>query len=271
MSETTAAHPAARRLTIARLAEQLRRAEATGVPVEPLSTQVKDLTLAEAYAIQAVNLEYRRKMGESLVGWKIGLTSEAMQEQLGVDQPDVGAITNRMLLTTGAEIAVSGLIAPRVEAEIGFRLAAPVEQPVTSRSVRAAVGEVLLAAEIIDSRIEDWCIGLTDTVADNASCAAVVMGSAVPATEELLDALPDLVVALDRDSATVAAGPGSAVLGHPLTAIEWLASTLEATGEALRAGDVVIAGAVSASVPLAADGHYSIHAAQLPPVSFRVV
>lgn len=251
------------------LAQQLRTAEESRVPIAPLTAQIGGLTLEEAYRVQAINLENLVARGARVVGRKIGLTSKAMQEQLGVDEPDVGAITEQMVLPSDAPLDTTRYIAPRIEAEFAFRLKSDLDGPFTIDTVRASIGSVMLAAEIIDSRIRDWKIALIDTVADNASSAGVVFGLEAPATDHLLDALPTIRVDLECDGAVAAFGDGSAVLGHPLRAVEWLAATLAATGQHLRAGDLVLAGAVHASVPLAAGVDYAIRAASFPTLTFR--
>lgn len=258
-----------RETLLAGLAEQLRSAEAARRPIQALTDQAADLTLAEAYHVQRINLERRLAQGERLVGRKIGLTSKAMQEQLGVDQPDVGAITDRMVVPNEGRVDTAEFISPRVEAELAFRLAEDLDEPVTIESVRASIGTVMLAAEIIDSRIRDWKIKLIDTVADNASSAAVVFGPEVPATAELLDMLPDAVLELEVSGEVVAFGAGSAVLGNPLRAVLWLARTLASTGDSLKAGDLILAGAVHASIPFAADTRYVIHQDSLPSLGFQ--
>lgn len=253
------------------LADQLRAAEDRRAPIDALSSQLPDLTLAEAYRVQGINVRGRIAAGEALVGRKIGLTSKAMQEQLGVDQPDVGAIFDTMVIPHAGRVEVSRFIQPRLEAEVAFRMASDLPGPASMESVRAAVGSVMVAAEVIDSRIRDWSIGLVDTVADNASSAAVVFGPEVPAKPDLLDALPGIRVELRESGKAAASGLGSAILGHPLEAVVWLARTLEATGESLKEGDLVLAGAVHASIPLGRGLDYSVHGSPLPSLHCSTV
>lgn len=260
-----------RQNVIARLAEQLRAAEDSQVPIDALTDQINDLTLDEAYRIQAINLDRVLAEGGRLVGRKIGLTSKAMQEQLGVDEPDVGAITDRMVIPPEGDLDTTRYIAPRVEAELAFRLRKDLDGPITMDEVRASIGSVMLAAEIIDSRIRDWNIKLVDTVADNASSAGVLFGREAPATDRLLDALPSIRVYLEANGAVASFGDGSAVLGHPLNSVLWLARTLEANGAVLRAGDLVLAGAVHASVPLTAGVEYAVRSEWFPALTFRSV
>lgn len=260
---------AAREDLLAQLADQLRAAEATTRPIDALTSQVADLTLAEAYRVQAINVARRLADGEKLVGRKIGLTSKAMQDQLRVNEPDVGALVDTMVIAPDTDIDPGRFIAPRLEAEFAFRLHSDLDGPIDIDAVRASIGTVMLAAEIIDSRIRDWRIALIDTVADNASSAAAVFGPDVPATDELIDALPGLRADLLADGEVVAYGEGSAILGHPLEAVLWLARTLAATGDSLKAGDLVLAGAVHASVALRPRMTYTVRGDMLPAVSFR--
>ncbi len=266
---TTTEHSAdlALRHTRTRIAEQLRNAEASGLPIVAVSAAHPELTLEDAYAIQAINIERRLRFGERIVGRKIGLTSEAMQRQLGVDQPDVGAITDRMVLADGDAIPLDRMIAGRIEAEFAFRIGRtlPPGEPGLAELVEAISG-VALSAEIIDSRIKDWKIGLIDTVADNASSAFIAHGEWLPASEELLESLPGTVIRLEIDGVQAAEGPGSAVLGDPLRALLWLARTLGQSGVGLVEGDVVLAGAVHASIDLTAGSVYTIAAEGFGPV-----
>jgi 2-keto-4-pentenoate hydratase len=217
------------------------------VPIEPLSTTYPELTVEDAYAIQAAGIERRLAEGRVVRGRKAGLTSAAMQAQLGVDEPDFGTLLDDMLVEDGDEIAVDRLIQPRAEAEIGFLLERDLAGPgvTTSDVLRAAAG-VVACIEVIDSRIADWKIGLVDTVADNASSAfAVTSGRLVP-----VDGLDLRLVgmAFYRNGELVETGAGAAVLGNPARCVAWLANKLAQFGEALCAGDLVLAGALHKSV-----------------------
>ena len=256
-------------IDIASLAAALREAESTRVGIAPLTEQHPDLTLEAAYAIQRTGIEDRVARGERVVGRKIGLTSLAIQQQLGVDQPDYGAITDAMELADGAELDPALLLRPRIEAEFAFEIDHDLPQDPSFDEVVEAVSRVAVAMEVIDSRIVDWRIKLLDTVADNASMARVVWGRFVPATPELLAELPDSVVSLLRDGEEVCAGPGSAVLGHPLAALHWLAGAIGAQNDRLRAGDRVLAGAVAAAVDFTPGSSWSVHTAGLPAASLN--
>ncbi|GAA5036094.1 2-keto-4-pentenoate hydratase [Microbacterium fluvii] len=251
------------------LADALNAAEETGSPVPPPSAG-RELTLDEAYTVQRVNIARRLDAGERIVGRKIGLTSLAMQRQLGVDQPDFGVVTDAMVIPDGGELDARMLIAPRAEAEFAFRIGRDLPPLPSADELWDAIDGVALSIEIIDSRVADWKISLVDTVADNASSARIVYGEILPATPELLASLPAQVISMTRNGDEVAAGPGSAVLGDPLVALQWLARAIGGFGDAFAAGDIVLAGAVAAAVPLAAGDVFAATAAGFAPVSVSV-
>ena len=224
-------------------AERARRA------VPQISAGRPWLGAAEAYRVQKEVVRRRLADGETIVGWKIGLTSEAMRRQLGVDQPDYGPILSGYLVPPGAEIPTADLIQPRIESEIAFVLRSPLRGPgVTAADVLAATEGVAAALEIIDSRIEAWKLTLPDTIADLASSARVAWsGRLVPATG--LD-LRTIRVVLRRGAEVVGEGVGSAVLGDPAEAVAWAANTLARFGVTMEAGHLIMPGALHASVPV---------------------
>ena len=250
------------------IADALADAEAGRTPIEPITQAFPELSVADAYAVQRWNIQRRTDAGERIVGRKIGLTSLAMQRQLGVDQPDFGAITDRMVIPDGGEFDLTSLIAPRVEAEFAFRIGRDLPASPGAEELADAIDGVAVALEIIDSRVADWKISLIDTVADNASSARIVHGEFAPATPELLRGLPGTVITFFRDGEELGSGPGSAVLGDPLVSLDWLAGAIGAYGDRFAAGDVVLAGAVAAAVVLTPGSRWSAHADGLPPVSF---
>jgi 2-keto-4-pentenoate hydratase len=231
--------------------DALRAAYVARRPIAPITTSIPSLGLEEAYAIQLGQVDQWLQEGRIIRGHKVGLTSEAMQRQLGVDQPDYGHLFADMFYADSAPIPTSAFIAPRAEPEFAFVLSRPLVGPnVTVADAAAAVESVVGSIEIIDSRIADWRIGLIDTIADNASSAGVVLGE----RELSLDTL-DLVTAhctMTKNGTVVGAGNGSAVLGSPLKALVWLANKLGELGTVLEAGSVVLPGSVCAAVPVAA-------------------
>ncbi|MFV0373857.1 2-keto-4-pentenoate hydratase [Microbacterium sp.] len=254
---------------LATLADALHDAESAGTTVPPPS-DAHELSVEDAYFVQRVNIARRLRAGERVVGRKIGLTSVAIQRQLGVDQPDFGVITDAMVVPDAGTLDAATLIAPRAEAEFAFRIGRDLPPSPDEQTLRDAVDGVAVAIEIIDSRVADWRITLVDTVADNASAARIAYGEMIPTSDELLDSLPETVISLRRNGQDAGAGPGSAVLGHPLTSLHWLAAAIGAYGDRFAAGDVVLAGAVAAAVPLAQGDHFEASAPGLPSVSFTV-
>lgn len=248
------------------LAERLWRAERERRAVPPVSAEHPDMDAADAYRVQQGVVRRRMANGSTVVGWKLGLTSRAMQQQLGVDQPDYGPILSDYLVTEGTVIPIADLIQPRVEAEIAFVLRTPLRGPgVTVPDVLAATAGVAPAIEIIDSRIEGWRITLADTISDLASSARVAIGrDLVP-----LDGLDVRLIGcvLQRAGEVVATGAGAAALGDPAAAVAWAANTLGPLGVALEAGHVIMTGALHASVPVTAGEVYTARLDRLGSVT----
>jgi len=231
-----------------RYALALRTSRVQRVPIAPLTESEPTLSVSDAYAIAQRNVDARTAAGARIVGHKIGLTSPAVQEQLGVDAPDYGTLLDEMQIDDGAVIDVSRYIAPRVELELAFRLAAPLPGPnVTAEDVRRATADVAPAIELVDSRVRDWRIRLADTVADAASSAGFVLGAPARSLRELE---PDNVAAeLWRGTELVERGHSSAVLGDPCVSVAWLANSLLALGQTLQPGQVILSGACTRMVP----------------------
>jgi 2-keto-4-pentenoate hydratase len=234
--------------SVEQAANALLAAYATGIPVRPLTEATPGLTVPDAYAIQLAQVTAWTAGGAVVKGHKVGLTSAAMRRQLGVDQPDFGVLLDTMFLPEGAVAGTGRFLQPRAEPEIAFVLGRPLRGPgVTVAEALAAVDFVLPALEIIDSRIADWKITLPDTVADNASSGAVVLG-ARPVRPDVLD-LSLTGGLLYRNGRIEGTGAGGAVLGSPANALVWLANTVGQLGVTLEAGHVVLPGSVCAAVP----------------------
>ena len=215
-------------------------------PIAPLIEQDASLTIDDAYAISLGFLERRKADGERVVGKKIGVTSKAVQDMLGVHQPDFGFLTDWMHVEGDIDVDAKALIAPRAEAEIAFILKDSLVGPgVTASDVIAATEAIAPCFEIVDSRIADWKIAIVDTVADNASCGVFVLGEARADPRE--HDLPNLHVTVTKNGEPLSEGHGKAVQGDPAQAVAWLANTLGAYGVTLDAGDVILSGSV---VPL---------------------
>ncbi|MEY4237990.1 MAG: 2-oxopent-4-enoate hydratase [Pseudomonadota bacterium] len=229
-----------------RLAGELYEALRGRHVLGPLIERHPDLTIDDAYAISLGFLARRRQDGERVVGKKIGVTSKAVQDMLGVHQPDFGFLTDWMRTGEEIDIDAKALIAPRAEAEIAFVLKDSLNGPgITAADVVAATDYIAPCFEIVDSRIRDWKIGIVDTVADNASCGVFVLGEAKADPRE--HDLPALHVTVTKNGTPLSAGHGRAVQGDPAQAVAWLANTLGAYGVTLDAGDVILSGSL---VPL---------------------
>ncbi|MET9427865.1 MULTISPECIES: fumarylacetoacetate hydrolase family protein [unclassified Streptomyces] len=254
---------------IATTASALLAAEYERVPIDALTVRRPGLPLETAYQVQAAAVERRIAGGARVVGHKAGATSKAIQEQMGVDEPDSGVLLDDMVLPTGSTLARSALMQPRVETEFAFRLGCDLAGPdLDVQEARAAVQEVFLALEVIDTRFTSWRITIADSIADNASCARAVIGPMVPLGADLDLAAEPLVVSVDGTA--VATGEGRAVLGDPLCALIWLARRLHRFGDGLRAGQLVLPGAVHASLPLGAKTTVHARSPHLPSVELHV-
>lgn len=242
------------------LARELLAAQAGATAIAPLSARIPGFGVDDAYAVQQRGRALRLAAGARLAGHKIGLTSLAMQELLGVAEPDFGYLTVEMLRPSGATIDRGTLIAPRVEAEIALRLSRPLQGADVGRAeALAAIVEVAPALEIVDSRVRDWQITIADTVADNASSGLAVLGDFAPADGLDLAAVEmEMTVTASDGSAARERGAGAAVLGHPAEALAWLVRCLARYGAGVAAGEVVIPGAMARAITL--DGPAEVHA-----------
>jgi 2-keto-4-pentenoate hydratase len=241
-------------LTVA--AQLLSDAQSSGIPIQPLTQTYPDLDVAQAYSVQRLNLARHITQGSVLRGHKIGLTSAPMQQLLGVSEPDFGYVLDTMVLPDGAEVAVTDFCAPRVEPEVAFLLRAPLRGPgVSVDDVMAATEAVAPALEIVDSRIADWRITLADTIADNASSAAVVLGEWVPIRD--LPPLPETTATLVVNDTVVGTGEGTAVMGDPAAAVAWLANALARYGSAIEPGQFVMSGSYTTASFVVAGDHAS--------------
>jgi 2-keto-4-pentenoate hydratase len=228
-------------------ARALHGAERSRLPIAPLSETYPWLTPVHSYAIQSAWLELLRKEGAQVVGHKIGLTNKAMQEQLGVNEPDYGFILDTMVVPSGSTLPRNSFLLPRIEPEVAFWLGEDLQGPgVTAEQFLAATEGVSAALELVDSRIENWRIKLVDTIADNASSARLIV-SQQRMSPHALDLAAE-AVELFCDGERVGAGTGAAVLGHPATAAAWLVNKLAEFGVSLLKGQVVLPGAMCAAV-----------------------
>lgn len=230
------------------VALRLRNAYA-GEAVAPLRDALDPHDIDGAYAVQSANTARWTSEGRKIVGRKIGLTAKAVQIQLGVDQPDFGVLFEDMAIADNGRLSPSSVIQPRAEAEVAFILGADLpDAAATDEAIAAAVADAVAAIEIVDSRIAEWKITFADTVADNGSSAFFVLGKDRKPLVGL--DLWSCGMVLEVNGEAVSLGTGAACLGHPLYALAWLARTLAKRGEPLRAGDVVLTGALGPMVAL---------------------
>ncbi|HCA87238.1 MAG TPA: 2-keto-4-pentenoate hydratase [Streptomyces sp.] len=231
-------------------ADALAEAARTGAVCPPVRTLFDDGDLETAYAVQQLNVQRGLAAGRRIVGRKIGLTSPAVQRQLGVDRPDFGTLFADMAVPEGGEVPAGRLLQPKVEAEVALVLGSDLPHlECTVVDLLRATEFALPALEIVDSRVQNWDISITDTVADNASSGLYVLGGTpVPLTG--LD-LRSVTMTMTRNSEVAAEGTGADCLGGPLNAAAWLASALAERGDPLRAGDLVLTGALGAMAPAA--------------------
>ncbi|MGI8312817.1 2-keto-4-pentenoate hydratase [Saccharopolyspora hattusasensis] len=230
-----------------RAADLLLAATNSGQPCPPVRELFADGDIEAAYAVQRLTTERAVAAGHRLVGRKIGLTSLAVQRQLGVDQPDFGALLSHMAVPHAGLVPAGRLLQPRVEAEVALVLRADLPDPgCTVEDVVAATEFAVPALEIVDSRIDGWDISIVDTIADNASSGLFVLGEE-RVTPGQVD-LSSVRMTLSRNDEPVSAGSGADCLGGPLNASVWLASTLARMGDPLRAGDIVLTGALGPMV-----------------------
>lgn len=232
-------------------AQRLLNALRTAQAIAPLTEQGQGISLEDAYGISAQLMALREAEGERIVGKKIGVTSAAVMNMLGVHQPDFGYLTDRMEVQTGGCIPIAGnLIQPRAEAEVAFVLKNDLKGPgVTAAQVLQATDFVAPCLEIVDSRIQDWKIKIQDTVADNASCGCFVLGA--NAVDPRRVDLATCGVVMSLNGAVVSTGAGAAALGSsPVACMVWLANQLGALGVPLLAGEVILSGSLVPLLPV---------------------
>ena len=236
----------------------------------PLTSRHPDITIADAYAVQQRMMARRLAAGERVIGKKIGVTSKAVMNMLGVYQPDFGWLTDGMVYNEGEAIPADTLIQPKAEGEIAFMLKKTLKGPgITAADVLAATEGVMACFEIVDSRIQDWKIKIQDTVADNASCGVFVLGDRLVDPRDVDLATCGMV--LEKNGEIVATGAGAAALNHPANAVAWLANTLGEHGIALEAGEVVLSGSLGIMVPVAAGDNLRVTIGGIGGCSVRFV
>lgn len=227
-------------------AQQLIDAMERGVPCAPVREIIGATDIGAAYEVQRLVNAHKIAQGARVIGAKIGLTSFAVQQQLGVDQPDFGYLFAHTEVSNGGVLSVSEVMQPKAEAEIAFVLKSNIDGDITEESVAQSVDYAIAAIEIVGSRVLNWDIRITDTVADNASASHFVLGTVARKLAEI--ELETVAMNLYKNGELVSTGIGSACLGSPLKALVWLAQTYRDLGTPLQAGDVVLSGALGPMV-----------------------
>lgn len=229
------------------LAAELARAERNRTALDPLTAGHPEIGVVDAYEIQLINIRQRVAAGARVVGHKVGLSSEAMQQMMGVDEPDYGHLLAEMEVFENVAVSAANYLYPRVEVEVGFILADDLPgSGCTEDDVLAATAAFAPAIELIDSRIKDWKIALCDTIADNASSAGFILGPQRVSPKDVDICAIEAV--LTRNGEVVAEGRSDAVLGNPVTAVAWLARKVDSFGVRLKAGDIVLPGSCTRAI-----------------------
>ncbi|MEK5389955.1 2-keto-4-pentenoate hydratase [Margalitia sp. FSL K6-0131] len=253
---------------IEQLAGELLEAERKRKPVAPITERFDTLTVVDSYHIQLEMVKRRLQEGQTIIGKKVGLTSKAMQNMLGVNEPDYGHLFDDMKVENGATVNIDSMISPKIEAEIGFILGEDLAGPnLTFLDVLMATKFVVPTIEIIDSRIEDWKIKLVDTVADNGSSSKVVGGDTY-ATLDQIDLRTNGML-LYKNQELIATGAGAAALGHPANAVAWLGNKLSEFDISLKAGELILPGALTAAVVVESGDHITAEFGAIGSVSVQ--
>lgn len=251
---------------IQEFAAKLLQAEATQTGIDPLTSQDSTITVQEAYQIQIENINKKVSEGQRIIGKKIGLTSAPVQNMLGVNEPDYGHLLDGMIVENGGTIDTKTMLQPKVEGEIAFILKKDLKGPnVTALDVIQATDYVVPALEIVDSRVQDWKIKIQDTVADNASCGLLVLGGKPTKIEDIDIELLGMVLLQNGEVANT--GVGAAVQGSPATSIAWLANRLADYDITLKAGEIILSGALSGMVTAKAGDNFTARFAHIGQVS----
>ncbi|WP_072806154.1 2-keto-4-pentenoate hydratase [Rhodococcoides yunnanense] len=251
--------------TISEAADRLADAARTATPCAPVRDLIGREDIDAGYRIQSRNIDALLASGRTVVGRKIGLTSPAVQNQLGVNQPDFGVLLDDFDVSGDDAVDSTRLLQPRIEAEVAFVLSSNIDEPITAAQAPSFVDHVFASFEIVDSRIAGWDISLADTVADNASSGLYVLGESISRVDA--PNLAEVVMTMTADGVQVSAGKGSDCLGSPWEALVWLANTCLSYGSPLRAGEVILSGALGPMVAVTPGSTYAASISGIGDVS----
>jgi 2-oxopent-4-enoate/cis-2-oxohex-4-enoate hydratase len=251
------------------LGDELYTALSDRTTVRPLTERYPDITINDSYQISKRMNERRVASGEHIIGKKIGLTSKAVQNMLGVGEPDFGLLTNTMAYSEGQEMPISEkLIQPRAEGEVAFILKKDLLGPgITAAEVITATECVMPCFEVVDSRVENWQIKIQDTVADNASCGLFLLGDKAVSPRSVDLSTVGMVV--EKNGSIISTGAGAAALGSPVNCVMWLANTLGEFGIPLKAGEVILSGSLVPLEPVQAGDFMTVSIGGIGRASVR--
>jgi 2-keto-4-pentenoate hydratase len=251
---------------IQQISDQLLDAERTCQPIDPITEKFKDLSYQDVYSVQLRSIRKKVQSGAVVVGKKIGLTSKGMQAQFHIDEPDYGIIVDKAVFREGKPFPTKQLILPRIEAEIAFLLRDTLKGPgITLANVLKATEGVIPAFEVIDSRIRDWKITVKDSIADNASNAAVILGGKITPISDIDLRLTGLV--LEKNGEMIATAAGAEVLGNPAQSVAWLANKLSEYDIALQSGEFIMSGSLTRAANVEPGSFFRATFDRLGPVS----
>ena len=253
---------------INQVAQLLWDSNANKSTVAPVRAIITATDIEAAYAVQKINVQKRIENGERVVGKKIGLTSFAVQEQLGVDQPDYGILFESMQIENGGNLSFTDLMQPKAEAEIAFMIGKDLDGDIDITDLIDAIEYVSASIEIVGSRVENWDIRITDTIADNASASHFVLGENKVHIDEL--DLPNCSMSMTKNGEIVSEGIGSACMDNPLNAALWLARVMAKNGTTLKAGEILLSGALGPMVPIEKGDHFETSIQGLGSVNIQI-
>lgn len=245
-------------MDIKKVAKQLIEAEKNAGKIEKLSVTYPGITIDEAYRIQLAAVEEKVKGGQTIIGKKIGLTNFEMQQALGISEPDYGHLLSDHLAAQDIPLSMSKMVQPQMEAELAFVLDKDIQGPgVTPAQVMAATRGVIASFEIVDSRFTDIKISLQDTIADNASCGKIILGSTLVPIENM--DMRTIGLVLERNGKIINTAASATVLGNPAAAVAWLANKISAYGIGLKAGEIIMSGSFTNIVKIEEGDTFAAH------------